>query len=74
MGKYLVRKFVLNQQGEELRHEDYPDRFETPEAAQVFLASKEEKYRQTLEDEVNDGTPLSEIPERRRYEVVRLNK
>lgn len=64
---YVVRKFVLDLEGKEIRHEDYPEQFGSEEEALPFLAEKQEKYRQTVEDYKDEG---STITEGRRYEIV----
>ena len=63
---YIVRKHIT---GARTGHEDYPDQFETPEAAQSFLDKKEAKYLQTIKDYTDEG---SKVTEGRRYEIVPL--
>ena len=67
---YVVRKHITDwKTGAEIRHEDYPQRFDTRDEALELLLEKEEKYQQTVEDYLDEG---STIREGRRYEIVSL--
>ena len=65
---YVVRKHITDAAtGADLRYKDYPNQFDTPELATLFLEKKEEKYRQTISDYMDAG---EEYFEGRRYEIV----
>lgn len=67
---HVVRKHVLDKDYNELRYEDYPQKFSTPEEALPLLEEKQEKYDDTLQSLLDDGSTMNDIPERRRYEIV----
>ena len=68
---YIVRKHIMDvHTGKEMRHEDYPRQFATPEAAQPLLEEKQVKFFQTVRDLIADCKMDPQITEWRRYEIV----
>jgi len=67
---YVVRKHILEPgTGEEIRHEDYPQEFDSHENARSFMRQKQQKYVTSLEDALDDGAHPDSL-EGRRFEIV----